>query len=177
MADDRGLPAERPTMFGLVLSLTAAGLGHSKVLAPHRVVATRWLTGPFLYPCGEPSTPDYDSSVVPIPEHRRVPTDTDREVGLRMPVQTLDHRSPHRRTSSETDTPGCPAAAAERRRSTESNQIKSNLFLYNIQHSIHVYIITLLQFKMYMYNDCKCVVWTSHSHMAVFLRCPCATKQ
>ena len=61
----------------------------------------------------------------------------------------------------------------------ESNQIKSNqnLFLYNIQHNIYVYIITLLQFKIYKYNDCKCVVWTSHSHMAVFLRCPCATKQ
>ena len=56
-------------------------------------------------------------------------------------------------------------------------QNKSNLFLYNIQHNIYVYIITLLQFKIYKYNDCKCVVWTSHSHMAVFLRCPCATKQ
>ena len=59
----------------------------------------------------------------------------------------------------------------------KSNQIKSNLFLYNIQHNIYVYIITLLQFKIDKYNDCKCVVWTSHSHMAVFLRCPCATKQ
>ena len=28
-------------------------------------------------------------------------------------------------------------------------QIKSNLFLYNIQHNIYVYIITLLQFKIY----------------------------
>ena len=26
---------------------------------------------------------------------------------------------------------------------------------------------------MYIYNDCKCVVWTSYSHMAVFLRCLC----
>ena len=52
----------------------------------------------------------------------------------------------------------------------KSNQNqKSNLFLYNIQHNIYVYIITLLQFKIYKYNDCKCVVWTSHSHMAVFL--------
>ena len=32
---------------------------------------------------------------------------------------------------------------------TRIDQIKSNLFLYNIQHNIYVYIITLLQFKIY----------------------------
>ena len=69
--------------------------------------------------CDEPSTQGYDSLAVPIPEHRHTPADADRGAGPHMPVKNLVHRSPHRKMSSEIDTPGCPAATAERRRNAD----------------------------------------------------------
>ena len=49
-------------------------------------------------------------------------------------------------------------------RITSLNRIKSNQIYFSTIFNI-TFMCALLQFKMYIYNDCKCVVCASHSHM------------
>ena len=81
-------------------------------------------TGPSLCPYDESNTPDYDSSVAQIPEPQRTLTTADRGVGLRVPVQSWDHQFLRHMMSFENDTPGCPVAAAARKRSTDHLDVR-----------------------------------------------------